>query len=48
MGDAVIAVFEKANQLFSLSFTWRITVEEAENLIPSFTLNIHKGGRNGD
>lgn len=49
VGDTIIAVFEKANQLFSLSFTWRITVEEAENLIPSFTLNTHwKGGRNGD
>lgn len=48
VGNAVIAVFEKANQLFSLSFTWRITAEEAENLIPSFTLNTHwKGGRNG-
>lgn len=46
VGNAVIAVFERANQLFCLTFTWRITAEDAENLIPSFTININ-GGRNG-
>lgn len=48
VGNAVIAVFERANQLFSLTFTWRITAEDAENLIPSFTINIQNGDRNGD
>lgn len=47
VGDEAIKVFTKVNRLFVLSFTWRITREEAEALIPSFTINIQNGGRNG-
>lgn len=47
VGNSVIEVFSKVNELFSLSFEWRITAEEVEQLIPTFTINTHwKGGRN--
>ena len=47
VGNSVIEVFSKINELFSLSFVWRITAEEVEQLIPTFTINTHwKGGRN--
>ena len=39
VGDEVIEVFTKVNRLFVLTFTWRITEEEAEELIPSITIN---------
>ncbi len=39
VGDEVIEVFTKVNRLFVLMFTWRITEEEAEELIPSITIN---------
>ena len=39
VGDEVIEVFVKVNRLFVLTFTGRITKEEAEKLIPSFTIN---------
>jgi len=38
VGDAVIEVFTKVNRLFVLSFVWRITAEEVEALIPTFTI----------
>lgn len=47
VGTDIIEVFTKVNELFSLSFAWRITAEEAERLIPTFTINIIEGGRNG-
>ena len=39
VGEEVIEVFVKVNRLFVLTFTGRITGEEAEKLIPSFTIN---------
>lgn len=39
VGDKVIKVFTKINRLFVLTFTGRIAGEEAEMLIPSFTIN---------
>jgi len=48
VGDEVIAVFSKVNRLFVLTFIWRITGEEAEKLIPSFTINpTLEGGHHG-
>lgn len=47
VGDAVIEVFTKVNELISLSFAWRITATEAELLISSFSINIKEGGHNG-
>ena len=45
VGDKVIEVFPRANRLFLVTFTWRITGEETESLIPSFDFNItHKQG----
>lgn len=38
VGEEVIEVFTKVNRLFVLTFTWRITGEEAVNLIPSLTI----------
>ena len=44
VGDTVIEVFTRANRLFTLTFTGRITAEETEELIPSYTItpNIRK------
>lgn len=39
LGDEVIEVFVKVNRLFVLTFTGRITREEAETLIPAYTIN---------
>lgn len=39
VGDEAIEVFVKVNRLFVLTFTGRITREEAETLTPSFTIN---------
>ena len=39
VGDEVIEVFTRVNRLFVLTFTGRITGEETEKLIPSFTIN---------
>ncbi len=48
VGDSVVEIFARVNQLFSLTFTWRITTDQVENLIPSFTITTTiKGGRNG-
>ena len=44
VGNSVIEVFSKVNELFSLSFEWRITAEEVEQLIPTFTINTHWSG----
>lgn len=38
VGDEVIEVFTKINRLFVLTFTGRITTEEAVDLIPSLTI----------
>ncbi|HJA79947.1 MAG TPA: translation initiation factor 2 [Candidatus Desulfovibrio intestinavium] len=40
VGNAVIEVFTRANRLFVLTFTGRITDEEREALIPSFALDL--------
>lgn len=39
VGDSVIEVFTRVNRLFLLTFVSRITGEEREELIPSFTIN---------
>lgn len=39
VADDVIEVFKKANELFAITFTWRITMEEVETLIPTFSIN---------
>lgn len=39
VGEEVIEVFTKVNRLFVLTFTGRITREEAETLIPAYTIN---------
>ena len=39
MGEKVIAVFTRVNRLYVVTFTGRITREEAEKLIPSYTIN---------
>lgn len=36
VGDEVIEVFHRINQLFDITFTWRVTTEELGDLIPSF------------
>lgn len=41
VGDDVIEVFQKVNELLLLTFTWRVTAEEAEQLIQTWKLNIH-------
>lgn len=48
VGDSVIEVFKKANQLFSITFTWRVTAEETETLIPKLTINpdFREAGKN--
>lgn len=43
VGEEVIEVFSKVNQLFDLTFTWRVTSEEAQALIPTFTINVNMG-----
>ena len=40
VGESIIEVFTKVNELFSLSFIWRITAEEAQVLIPSININL--------
>lgn len=40
VGDEIIEVFHYINELFDLTFTWRVTAEEIEALIPAFTINI--------
>lgn len=40
VGDEVIEVFHYINELFDLTFTWRVTAEEVEALIPTFNINI--------
>lgn len=39
VGQAVIEVFTRVNRLFVLTFTGRITAEEREQLIKTFTIN---------
>lgn len=39
LGDEVVEIFVKVNRLFVLTFTGRITREEAETLIPAYTIN---------
>lgn len=39
VGEKVIAVFARVNRLYVMTFTGRITREEAEELIPSHTIN---------
>lgn len=39
VGDEIIEVFTRVNRLFVLTFTGRITREEAETLIPAYTIN---------
>ena len=43
VGDTVIEVFTRANRLFTLTFTGRITAEEMEELIPSYTITPNIG-----
>lgn len=40
VGTESIEVFTRINELFSLTFIWRVTAEEAESLIPHFTINV--------
>ena len=50
VGEKVIAVFTRVNRLYVVTFTGRITREEAEELIPSHTINeptFYSGGRYG-
>lgn len=44
VGESVIAVFSKVNQLFDLTFTWRVTEEQAQALIPTFSITTSIGG----
>lgn len=44
VGDTVIEVFKRFNQLFDLSFTWRVTEEQTRRLIPTFTIETSIGG----
>ena len=39
VGNEVIEIFTKVNRLFVLTFTGRVTAEEREALIPSWTIN---------
>lgn len=39
VGETVIEVFTRENRLFVLTFTGRVTAEEREALIPSWTIN---------
>ena len=41
VGDKVIEVFPRANRLFLVTFTWRVTGEETESLIPSFGFKVN-------
>lgn len=41
IGDDVIEVFQKVNELLLLTFTWRVTAGEAEQLTQTFELNAH-------
>lgn len=47
VGDKVIEVFRRFNQLFDISFTWRVTEEQAQALIPTFTIATSIGDRHG-
>lgn len=39
VGNAVISVFTKIHRLFNVAFTWRVTAEEEERLILTYTIN---------
>lgn len=39
VGSASIEVFHRINQLYHITFIWRVTDEEMENLIQTFTIN---------
>lgn len=39
VGDAVIKVFSRVNQLYQITFNWRVTVTEETGLIPHITIN---------
>lgn len=41
VGDTVIEVFKKVNELMIVTFLWRITADEADELIRSHNLEIH-------
>lgn len=41
VGEEVISVFVKVSRLFIVTFTWRVTGEEMEDLIPSFSINVN-------
>lgn len=47
VGEAVIEVFSKVNELFDLTFVWRVTEEQAQTLIPTFTIKTSIGGQHG-
>ncbi len=47
VGGAVIEVFSKVNELFDLTFAWRVTEEQAQALIPTFTIKTSIGGQHG-
>lgn len=47
VGDAIIEVFHYINELFDLTFTWRVTRNEIEALIPAFTINISMEAQHG-
>lgn len=40
VGDTVIEVFSKVSELLLLTFVWRITSEEADELIQTFTFDM--------
>ena len=41
VGDSVIKVFERASELVLITFLWRVTAEEAGELVASHTLDFH-------
>lgn len=47
VGDEVIEVFHYINELYELTFTWRVTADEVEALIPTFTINVSMEAKHG-
>lgn len=44
VGESVIEVFKKVNELLVITFLWRITAKERDELIRSHNLNFHYRG----
>lgn len=47
VGDEVIEVFKKSNELLLLTFSWRMSAEEVEELVPGWKLNINWESQDG-